>query len=249
METEEYRKMYSIEENHWWFSAKRSLVLSSLRHLPKGSKVLEVGCGTGIALERLSRKFDAFGIDYEPEAISFCKSRGLGNVSIASVSKLPFKRESFDAITCLDVLYHKGIKDDVAAMKEIFRVLKPNGILIITDSACKLMYGRHDRAVHARERYSLNEMVSKLKSAGFRIRKASYWNMFLFPIVFFARKLDSILYKNKAPESTTGNVIAPLNYLLKSLLLFENLLINYFSLPFGVSVFVVSIKHTGKHSD
>lgn len=245
MEKIEYEKMYVLEQSHWWFRGKKKIVISAFKRFVKkrpNLKILDIGCGTGAMLKSLNNYGSAYGVDYSPEAVSFCKKRGLKQVKVGSIMKLPFSDDYFDAITCLDVLYHKGITDDQLALKELYRVCKKEGIIIITDSACKALWGRHDLAVHARERYSKRELQYKVKKAGFLIMKISYYNFLLFPIVFVTRKIDSLLNQNKQPQSNVKETKEIINTILFRVLSLESFLLRFLNFPIGVSLLCVAKK-------
>tara|TARA_B100000315_G_scaffold122406_1_gene112271 strand:- start:609 stop:1346 length:738 start_codon:yes stop_codon:yes gene_type:complete len=244
METQEYKKMYDLEESHWWFLNKRKLIFSFLKkYYPKkdiGRRILDVGCGTGIILNEFDKYGKAYGIDLSQHALKFCKLRGLKNVTKGSVLDIPFRSDYFDIVGCFDVLYHKDVSDDEKALKELARVCKKGGRIFITDSACKFLLGRHDIASHARTRYSAKEIRQKLKSAGFKIERLTYYNFFLFPFVFLKRKL-SILFNAK--ESTDLKKENPVvDVLLELIMSVERTLLKLTNFPFGVSLFCVARK-------
>lgn len=93
------------------------------RHL-KG-KVLDVGCGIGDMLTFLG---DATGVDVNPQAVSYCKSRGLTALTM-EIDVLPFAAASFDSILLDNVIEH--IDAPLPLLGEIRRVLHASGRLII----------------------------------------------------------------------------------------------------------------------
>lgn len=243
MEQAEYEKMFRLEEGYWWFKGKRELIKIFFRKFyqsPKRPKIIDLGCGTGIVMQKFQKYADMSGVDFSQQAIDFCRRRGLKNVRMASLMKLPFPKNSFDAAFCLDVLYHKGISDDQKALKEISRILKPGGLLFITDSAMPILWSKHDLASHAARRYSKRELVKKLKTAGFRIKKVSYFNSFLFPLILISRKLGNLLPGKPSTD------VRPLPRLVNSLLLglyrLEIMIVEAAGFPFGVSIFCVAEK-------
>lgn len=244
MEIDEYKKMYELEESHWWFVSKRNLIFSFFKkYYPKNNTkrmILDIGCGTGVILKEFNKFGKAYGIDLSEQAIKFCKLRGLKNVKEVSLDKLPFKSNYFDIIGCFDVLYHKNVKDDINALKEIARVCKKGGRLFITDSACKFLMGKHDVASHARTRYSAKEIKQKLESAGFEIERLTYYNFFLFPLVFLKRKLSLLLNTSKSTDLKKENFL--INNLLGLLMSIEKVLLNFMNFPFGVSIFCIARK-------
>ena len=178
MEKKEYEKLYQLENSYWWFRARRRLVEENVkyhisRHIKGHIKILDVGCGTGSVLSMLSKYGYSYGVDISANAINYCKKRKLKNVKIGTAEKLPFPNNTFFIVVCLDVLYHKRIKSDMVALREIYRVMKKDGILILTDSANKKLWSRHDISAHARTRYGKNEISSKIIRCGFTILKLS----------------------------------------------------------------------------
>ncbi len=241
----EYEVMYDQEEKHWWYVGKRNLILSLFKRQYKGRadlKILDVGCGTGIIMKSLSKFGEVYGVDVSPEAIKFCRRRGLKNVKKGSIDNLGFKKETFDAVGCFDVLYHKAIRDDEAALKQLYGICKKGGHLFITDSAMKCLWSQHDIATQARTRYSKEEMKAKLERVGFTVEKISYYNTFLFPAVFLYRKIFDRIREGKEAKSDIGNTNPIINEILKRLLFLEARLLKRINFPVGVSIVCVARK-------
>lgn len=244
MENREYYLMYKTEENHWWFKGKRKIIFSQLENYLKRKelKILDLGCGTGIITKNLKKYGDVKATDIKLVALNLCKRRGINNLVQSSVTAIPFKSDSFDVVTMFDVLYHKGVNSDVKALREAFRVLKPGGMLVLTDSANMRLKSSHDIATHARERYTIKKLSSRLKISGFDILRISYYNSILFPFVFIVRKLKNMINKNKVVVSDIKNTNPLLNYILYAIFSVESKLLKIFNLPFGVSLFVIAKK-------
>ncbi len=258
MRKKEYSKIFELEENHWWFFGKRKVIFSLLKkYIGKEEsadilknqndiKLLDIGCGTGIILKEFSKYGTAYGVDFSDYAINFCKKRGLKNVSKGNANNLKFKKNSFDVVGIFDVLYHKEIKDDEKVMRDIWRILKPGGIIILTDSANMSLWSRHDVMVHARHRYTTNEIRDKLQKAQFTVEKLSYYNFFLFPLVYLVRKFDNRFNKNKEPKSNVGKTSNIINIILKEVFSLEAFLLRFIKFPFGVSVVCIARKPDNK---
>ena len=93
-----------------------------------GKEVLEVGCGTGLILERLSRVAErAVGVDLSPGMLEHARARGL-DVHEGSATALPFEDECFDAAVSFKVLAH--VEEISVAMGEMGRVVRPGGRVI-----------------------------------------------------------------------------------------------------------------------
>lgn len=102
-------------------------------------KVLDLGCGSGRHTVYLARKnFRVYGIDIAEEGIKIAKEwlkreKLQANLKVGSIyKKLPYKDNFFDAIISSNTIHHAKIKDIRKAVKEIERVLRPNGLIFIT---------------------------------------------------------------------------------------------------------------------
>ena len=142
MRAQDYADLYALEESLWWFVGMREVTRAVLDPLcPPGRRrdILDAGCGTGGMLTWLERYADGgrvAGVDISADALDFCRSRGLRDVARASVTALPFDAETFDLVTSFDVLVQlPGEGSDELAMREMFRVLRPGGLVVIEDSA------------------------------------------------------------------------------------------------------------------
>src|SRR5687768_8886988 len=159
--------MYRVEDTLWWYTGMRRIGEALLDgRLQPGLRILDAGAGTGGNLRWLGRFGAAYGIDLSPEATRFCQARQLSTVARASVTDLPYPDSTFDLVTSFDVIYHLGVADDVAALRETARVLKPGGTLLVRVPALDALRSEHDAAVHTRQRYTLRELKEKVERAG-----------------------------------------------------------------------------------
>src|SRR5690606_22673357 len=100
-----------------------------VRRKGEGKRVLEVGCGTGLVLERIADfASEAVGIDLSPGMLEHARARGL-QVQEADCTKLPFDDASFDVACSFKVLAH--VPDFDAALREMVRVVRPGGHIVI----------------------------------------------------------------------------------------------------------------------
>jgi SAM-dependent methyltransferase len=238
---EEYARMFEAEERQWWYAGMRAISFALFdRALPRdGHPVfLDAGCGTGVNLEHLATRGHAVGVDLSEDAVAFCRSRGVA-AARGSVLALPFRDGAFDGATSFDVLYHRWVTDDRAAVREMVRVLKPGGLLLVRVPALSLLWGAHDEAVHSRHRYTKGELVELLKGEGLAVLQATYGNFFLFPVLLLRRSLDRLMGRE---GSDVGFLPAPLEWLFRALLQTEARLVRFVALPIGASVFVLAVK-------
>ncbi|RLB05011.1 MAG: hypothetical protein DRG83_03535 [Deltaproteobacteria bacterium] len=96
-----------------------------------GSRVLDVGCGTGeISAEIQGRGYEVIGIDFSKVAVEIATKKGLTCQVVDVDEGLPFNDNEFDAVWATDVIEH--VFDPIFVLKEVNRVLVPNGILLAT---------------------------------------------------------------------------------------------------------------------
>lgn len=100
-----------------------------VKYIPKDGMHLDVGTGRGEGTLEVSKIKETYGIDYGSKSLSIAKNYGLDQLYQADGRQLPFKDNSFHSMTALDVIEH--IPDPLLFMKEAYRLLDKNGILIL----------------------------------------------------------------------------------------------------------------------
>ncbi len=245
MERDEYSKLFEQEDKLWWFLGMRRLCSVLLHSYVRKSEsdrwVLDAGCGTGGMLETLRAYGKTFGIDASPQALHFASQRALAPLVQADVCQLPFASESFDIVTSLDVIYHSRVLSDDEALREMARVLRPDGILLLRVPALKLFRGRHDIAVHTRRRYRRREIEKKVRRAGLVPEYLSYLNCLLLPLAFLRRAVERFF--RPGYQGSEVEPIAPwLNDVFYWILMLEANWIGFCAFPFGLSLVAVARK-------
>lgn len=203
-----FEKQYiKLEQELWWFVGRRDLILHILKNI-KYTKVLEIGCGTG-ELSKYIKNYN--GIDISRNT---CKS------TLGDAHRLPFKDASFDLILLLDILEHT---EDKIVMEEVYRVLQPNGHILITVPAFKWLWSQHDIDNQHKRRYHRGMLpINK-----FKLKFFTYWNSLMFPMMILAKQKKSQL--RPVPKFA--------NFVLTQSLLLENRLINKgLKMPIGVTL-------------
>ena len=245
MESEEYVKMFELEDSHWWFLGKRKIAQKMISKYVSTSPrytILDVGCGTGGMMTVLQRYGSVFGLDICRAGLEYACERGFDGLSQGSVLALPFADDTFALITSFDVLYHEDVGDDLLALREFYRICRAGGMLLITDSALPILQSQHDEAYHASRRYTAQSLRDKVTRAGFHILKLSYASTLLFPIILAVRLWKRHIYHNGSPSSDLWALPSALNSALYSIYSLEALLLPYIDLPLGSSVICVACK-------
>jgi SAM-dependent methyltransferase len=186
----------------------------------------------------LSQFGDAEGVDLSEDALAFCRERGLKNVKLGAAEKLPYDDGTFDLVTGLDVVEH--LDDDLAGLREMRRVLRPGGRVLLFVPTFMFLWGLQDEVSNHRRRYRMPELRRVLEQAGFEIERTTYANITFFLPILLARKFMRAT-GIKAESENNINVPA-LNGLLGGLLGAESVVLRYMNIPFGVSGLCVARK-------
>jgi SAM-dependent methyltransferase len=242
-----YRDIYETELTHWWARARRHVIASCLRRFSppdRPLKVADVGCGMGSTFGMLSEFGWVVGVDASPTALSFSKDRGHPLLVAGGLPVLPFPDGAFDIVCALDVIEH--LDDDYAAVRELWRICKPGGLLMITVPAYQWLWSEHDDINEHRRRYTRPRLRAALDQMPVDYLKLSYINSFLAPPVMLIRLLKRLSRKPKKDPSTLKSdvypVPKPVNEILRAIFASEAIWLRWGSLPFGISVLCVARK-------
>jgi SAM-dependent methyltransferase len=243
MEPGEYDTIAQLEDHHWWYLGMRAAagawlnqgVAPALRGTARPARLLDAGCGTGGGLRWLARYGVPVGLDFHPAAVAYAH-RSVPRVARGSVMALPFAAGCFDLVTAFEVLYHAAVPDDVAALREFARVLRPGGWLLLRLPAHNWLRGAHDRRVHTRHRYARGELRAKLQRAGFRIYRLSYLGLSLVLPAVVRRLLQS----RSSAHSDVGLPPPAVNRALLAVLQLEGRWLAGRDLPAGLSLMALA---------
>ena len=239
MEPSEYELMYRVEQGHWWYQGMEAITRAVFDHwLParRDLRVLDAGCGTGAALANYLKEYGtAMGVDLSPLALDFCRRRNLCRLSRASLLDLPFAPASFDLVASFDVLYERAVPSDLAALRELARVLAPGGFLFLRLPAYDWLRGAHDEVIHTARRYTIRRAADLLRQSGLTPLHLTYANTLLFPLAAAKRLLERLRPARKA-ESDLEMRVGRLNGILRGVLAAEAPWVSSRRLPFGLSV-------------
>jgi SAM-dependent methyltransferase len=241
-----YRLLDAIPETHWRYVARHELFLqlwASHREVHARYRVLDIGCGSGGLLAYVAGHSPSLpvGVDLFPDTLVYCHRRGIRNVSAAAATTLPFADGVFDFVVAQDVVEH--VRDDAAALAEMFRVCAPGGIALVLVPAFRSLWSSRDLRLGHYRRYTLAEIGDGVASAGFLFLRRTYTDLLLFPVLratvaLAPRGLDGVPEVNLDAPGGKGLV----NRALLALSRLEAAWVRRASLPFGVSAVVLARK-------
>jgi SAM-dependent methyltransferase len=191
------KAMLEVDERHWWYRGRRRIVRAELDRLglPAGVRVLDAGCGSGRTLQELVDYGEVSGIELDPDAAGVAASKGYGEVQVGRLEELPWEDDTFDLITCLDVIEHTP--DDRLTLTELRRVAKPGGWLLVTVPAYQSLWSLHDAANHHYRRYGRRALRRVAVETGWRIHRVTSFNSILLPPAAVVR----LAQRHREPDS------------------------------------------------
>jgi SAM-dependent methyltransferase len=245
MHRDEYERMAAVENTMWWFrSAHANLIDAFVRHAPaRALTVVDAGCGTGGLLRRLTQCrtiATAHGVELDPGACAVAREGSTASIVNASVNELPFGDTTVDAVFSADVLCHADVHP-AKALAEAYRCLRPRGLLLVNLPAYAWLHSSHDERVHNARRFTRRGAAAMVRSAGFRVRHARYWNSLLLPLMAAHRAV-----RRRPDAGGQSDLIAfprPLDSFFGSITRLERSAARVgLSAPFGGSILLVADK-------
>ena len=241
MQSHHYPILFQVEETHWWYVGRRRIIQSLVERIcttlnKPSPRILDVGCGTGANLKMLAAYGKAEGVDISPQAVDFCRERGLDSVKLGAIEQLPYESGSFELVTALDVVEH--LDDDIGGLREMRRVLHRNGRLLLFVPAFMFLWGVQDDVSNHRRRYTLPQLLSAVEEAGFSVEWSSYANISFFLPVLLVRSIMRWLGLRAATEY--GINISLMNGPFSRLFAAERFILERVRLPFGVSAVCIA---------
>lgn len=241
MEVAEYARIAAAEDDHWWYRNTRALMMGLLEPwLASGHRFLDAGCGPGGNGAWLSAHGHVIGLDLASDALEFVKVRHPEMSPVqGSLDALPLADDSMDAVACITVL--TSVPDDVAAVRELARVVKPGGGVLLIEPAFNALRRGHDVTVHSRRRYRLRDLTGLARGGGLVVNHASYAYSFLAPA---AALLSAAWRLRPRPAESAGSDVErnALGGVFGRLARAERSLVLRRRVPFGTSAVVLAVK-------
>lgn len=244
-----------IEAEHWWYRGLRDAAARCLRRPelapPPRPRVLDAGCGSGGTLAMLSHLLAPSwlgGFDASPEAVRLARRKvPEAEVYQSDIRDPSLPPDPLDLVVSFDVLYIPGLAAARPGLERLVGALAPGGLLMLNLPAYRWLYGEHDVAVHASERYTAPQIGRFLAGLGLTVARLSYRLCLLFPAVVATRLPGKLRRRRAAGASARSALHRPsgsrFNRALLATLETENALIARGArLPWGSSVFAVGRK-------
>ena len=186
---------------HFMEDATRTQAINQLhRHLPPGRvAIMEVGCSGGYFIRLLAATFPeavVVGADY-PLAFITRLAETLDDIPLIQfdLTVCPLPDNAFDAVILLQVIEH--IEDHEAAMRQLFRIVKPGGVILLEVPAGRHLYDAFDEYVGHFRRYDMAGLTALVQNAGFEVLDRSHLGFFLYPAFWSTKRMNQI----RAPKT------------------------------------------------
>ncbi len=242
MEAAEIARLAEHEDWYWWHRARRRIISRLLRRALSGTNnlILDVGAGTGATSQALREYGRVIAVDVSADAAAIARGRGL-DVARMDAGRLAFPDARFDLVVVLDVIEH--LADDAAAVRELRRVLKPGGVLLVTVPAYKWLWSSHDVANHHFRRYRSGALKRLIVDGGFDVEVCSYVMMSMVLPAALYRLFEHLPGRKVAEEEAQIRFtpVPPLmNWALSHVAAWGGYFAGRVWLPFGLSIAAVA---------
>ena len=247
MNPAEFSNIARSERELWWYRGMRDIFFSLVEPCIAGrtiSRALEAGCGTGYFSHLLQseRSWPMFPLDISTEGLRYARALGVAAPVQGDIRNLPFADGTFDLVVSMDVLVHITRGEEAAPVRELVRVLRRGGLLVVRAAAFDWLRSRHSQFVSERQRFTRRRLVDLFTAAGATVHRATYANSLLLPVALAKFRIWEPLLR--APVASGVEPVAPwLNRMLYRMLAIEARWLRAGrSLPVGQSVIVVAEK-------
>lgn len=235
----EYARSYAeLYRTHWWWRSRERFLVSALDDIRTANGwhcALDVGCGDGLFLDRLSRYADTVeGLESDPTVVS-PEATERHTIHLGNLDRSFVPGCRYDLVCMLDVLEH--IQDPVPALRRVAELMEPGGTLLVTVPAFQSLWTSHDDVNHHHARYTRSGLRTLVREAGFVPGRALYFFHWLFPVKLIVRATE------KLARRQANQVALPppwANRLLCSLSTTEQALLTPLRLPFGSSLLLTA---------
>lgn len=235
------------EDDHFWFKGLRRsarIMLDAALNGRRLNRIVDCGAGTGRNLDWLREYGDAVGVELSASGLAVARAHGRRVVQ-ATVAALPIATGSVDLATSFDVLYCLPDEVERAALAEMARILRPDGLVLVNVAALDVLRGAHSTLTMEVRRYTRARLRRRLEDAGFHIERMSFTNCATFPVTVAVRTFDR--WSGRVAEGSDADLrvpAAPVNAAFNAVLAAEAQLMRAVNLPIGTSLMCVASRRT-----
>ena len=187
MNPAEFANIRQSEETFRWYRGMREILFRMLEpHLAGRAprRALEAGCGTGYLSHLLQRErgWPIVPLDFSRDGLRYARELGVANPVQGDIRSLPFNDGAFDLVASVDVIAHLPRGEEHLAARELARVARRGGLVVVRTSALDMLRSRHGEFAHERQRFTRRRLMGLFGGAGIRVLRCSYCNSLLMPI-------------------------------------------------------------------
>jgi SAM-dependent methyltransferase len=212
MQSAQFQLHAQIEEQHWWFVARRRILADVIhRVLPpsRQTTIVDVGCGTGANLAHLANDYECVGIDTSADAIRLAQSR-FPNVQFIrgfAPRDLGTIVDRTRLVLLTDVLEH--VPDDFSLFSELLAATQPGTYLLVTVPADLSLWSEHDESFGHYRRYDAERLAAIWQGLPVRPLFVSHFNTRLYPVVKAIRTWNRMRGKATGDAGTDFRMPSP----------------------------------------
>ena len=206
MKEDTYAAIAAYEQRFWWHRIRRQLVAGLLRThgLPPGATAVDIGFasgGTSLLHDELGVA-TAVGIERSERSLALARQRSPSTLLVCADASgtLPLQSEQFDLASIFGVLNHEWISDERRVFGEVARVLKPGGLLVVTEPAFQVLMRGMDRYCMTKHRYQPGELAAMAAANGLEVVRQGHFAMWAFVPAWLLA-----MWERLAPRSWTDN--------------------------------------------
>jgi SAM-dependent methyltransferase len=241
---ERFTKTRRAADAHFWYHGFRRFIGPALAATADGRtdlRIIDCGCGVGQNMRLLEPHGQVVGFELDSRAAAAGREFGRP-IARADITRIPFPDNAFDIAVSFDVL--QVVEPDIAAVREMARIVRPGGCVLLTVAAFNMLAGDHAEVWNEYRRYTPRTARALAESAGLRVERVSFMFATLFPLMFAVRTAQRVLrpFRERPTHTDMDVPWAPLNMALMRLLDGEAALSRYVPMPIGTSLIVVARK-------
>ena len=193
MTPEQFELFAKIEQEHWWFVARRQIVRELLERVAPAGRdtfAVDVGCGTGGNIAALANRFRCLGVDESDDAIALARARfpAVEFIRTGDLATIEPQLARAGVVTCMDVVEH--IEAAGPFLEQLVRSTRPGTQLLLTVPAGMELWSEHDVTNGHVLRYTIEGFSALWSTLPVRVRLLSAFNARLYPLVRATRAVS-----------------------------------------------------------